>query len=262
MSHTGNALGNFGAEGLRQTRILTPSVAAQNLRKVLHCWYNADFITVDVNGLVSGALDLTGKGNDGIQATASRRLTHFPSDLQFKGKPSFGSLTATGSRRLEVSGGGISLSTEARIILSCYYLDGLVSNFASFTGLVHGGSVLTDPRVLGNGALWTSLLLNGTFSKNGGEYFTTSTSPLPLPASTLALRPGTNTANLLWSFGAELSSNNRTWIGGLRNMIITNSLITNLDISLIEGVIAWDGNHQNRLAANHPYRFVPPLVRD
>ena len=262
MSHTGNANGNFGVEGLRQTRILTPSVAAQNLRKVLHCWYNADFVSVDANGLVSGALDLTGKGNDGVQATASRRPTHFPSDLQFKGKPSFGSLTTAGSRRLEVSGGSISLSTEARIILSCYYSDGLVSNFNGVNGLLHGGSASSDPRVLGSSALWSSLLLNGTYSKNGGAYFTQTTSPLPLPASTLALRPGTNTANLPWSFGAELSVLGRTWVGGFRNIIITNSSITNLDISLIEGVIAWDGDHQNRLAANHPYRFVPPLVRD
>jgi hypothetical protein len=262
MSHTGNANGNFGVEGLRQTRVLTPVMAAQNLRKVLHCWYNADFLNVDANGLVSGASDLTGKGNDGIQATESRRLTHFPSDLQFKGKPSFGSLTTTGSRRLEVSGGSISLSTEARIILSCFYSDGLASGFSSVNGLVHGGSTTSDPRVFGNGGSWGSLLLTGSYSKNGGAYFTQATSPLPLPASTLALRPGTNTANLPWSFGAELSSINRTWVGGFRNIIITNSSITNLDISLIEGVIAWDGDHQNRLAANHPYRFIPPLVRD
>ena len=261
MSHTGNANGNFGVEGLRQNRILKPSVAAQNLRNVLHCWYNADFVSIDANGLVSGALDLTGKRNDGIQTTESRRLTHFPSDLQFKGKPSFGSLTTLGSRRLEVGGGSISLSTETRIILSCYYLDGLATTFAGVNGLVHGGSTASDPRVFGNTNLWGSLLLNGTYSKNGGAYLTQTTSPLPLLASTLTLRPGTTTANLLWSFGAELSASGRTWVGGLRNIIITNSLVTNLDISLIEGVIAWDGDHQNLLAANHPYRFIPPSVR-
>lgn len=259
MSHTGNALGNFGVEGLRRTRVLTPSVAAQNLRSALHCWYNADFVSLDANGLVSGALDLTGKRNNGTQTTEANRLTYFPSDPLFGGVPSFGSTAATGTKQL-VTG----TSSPVQVICSCYYKTGIESTFSEFSSLFgptsgSGGLIQAN----NNNNNWQALLTSGsTCSKNGGAAFLLTVAVLPLPASTLVFTSSSTQTNRSYQFGCNNVTTERTWIGGFRNLIIVSGSISAAQVALIEGVIAWDGKHQNLLSANHPYRFIPPLVRD
>jgi hypothetical protein len=265
MSHTGNANGNFGIEGLKNSRFLTPFVAAQNLRNVLHCWYNADFLQIDSNGLVSGATDLTGQANNGTQPTAGSRMTFFPRDLLFGGLPSFGNLLGGGIRHMLITN-NISLQLGSYIIVSTYYSNGLASTFSTTSGLLAGGLSAGVSRVAGGGgsATWSSLLTAGsTFSKNGGEYFTLAASApvLPLPASTLTMRNGTADISRRWLFGTQEGSN-RNWIGGYRNIILTNSSIGAAEVALIEGVIAWDGGHQKELVSTHPYRYCPPRIRD
>ena len=262
MSHTGNTLGNFGVEGLRQSRVLTPFVAAQNLRSALYCWYNADFVSVDANGLVSGALDLTGKGNNGTQTAEANRLTYFPSDKMFGELPSFGSTIGTGIRHL------LAGSTIPRqVIASCYYKTGTESIFSAFAGLF-GPTTGSTGLILGNTGAngdWFSLFSPtnaATYSKNGNAAQIRTGKVLPLPASTLVFTAGSTQLLRIYQFGCDVVSVNRNWIGGFRNLIIVTGSISAAEVALIEGVIAWDGKHQNQLAANHPYRFIPPLVRD
>ena len=262
MSHTGNANGNFGVEGLRQSRILTPVMAAQNLRGALHCWYNADFVSIDANGLVSDALDLTGKGNNGTQTTEANRLTYFPSDAMFGNLPSFGSTISTGIRHLSAGS-----TIPRQVIASCYYKTGTESAFSAYTGLFGPTSGLNG-LILGNTGVngdWQSLFNTSntaTCSKNGNPAQIRTGKVLPLPASTLTMTAVSTQILRIYQFGCDIISPNRNWIGGFRNLIIVSGTISAAQVALIEGVIAWDGNHQNLLAANHPYRFIPPLVRD
>jgi hypothetical protein len=262
MSHTGNALGNFGVEGLRRTKILTPVMAAQNLRGALHCWYNADFVSIDTNGLVSGALDLTGKGNNGTQPTEANRLMYFPSDSMFGGIASIGSTIGTGIRHL------LAGSTIPRqVIASCYYKTGTESVFSAYAGLF-GPTTGSSGLILGNTGVngeWFSLFntsSTATYSKNGNAAQIRTGKVLPLPASTLTMTAVSTQILRIYQFGCDVATTNRTWIGGFRNLIIVTGSISAAEVALIEGAIAWDGNHQNLLAANHPYRFIPPLVRD
>jgi hypothetical protein len=258
MSHTGNATGNFEIEGLKGSRDLTPFIAAQNLKSVLHCWYNADFLQVDSNGLVSGATDLTGRGNHGIQSNAANRLTYFPSDALFMGKPSFGSSSFTGQKHI-LAGGSAPLGSQARIIISTRYQDGLVGTFADWSALVQSGTNLFIGRISTNG-FWSGY--NFFYSKNGFSFLASGTACLPMPASTLVFAPASAISAAIWHFGCDTITINRNWFGGYRNMIITNSSISAAQVALIEGVIAWDGGHQNSLVSTHPYRYCPPRIRD
>ena len=261
MSHTGSGLGSFGQQGLRQSRVLTPFVAAQNFRSVLHCWYNADYISVDSNGLVSNALDLTGKGNNGTQATSANRLTFFPNDPFFGGLSSFGSTSNVGVKHL-VAGGS---TTPRHVIASCYYLSGNETSFPVYTGLF-GTSTPSPTFILGdaggNGDWYHIFDRNGTYSKNGGATQARTIRALPLPASTLVFNSATTPSNTPYQFGCDVGTPDRSWRGGFRNAIIATGSISSADMALIEGVIAWDGTHQNQLVASHPYRYRPPLLRD
>jgi hypothetical protein len=257
MSHTGNVTGNFEIEGLKGNRGLTPFIAAQNLKNVLHCWYNADFVQVDSNGLVSGATDLTGRGNHGTQSNATNRLTYFPSDALFMGKPSFGSASSTGQKH--ILAGSAPLGLQARIILSTRYQDGLVSTFAEWSALVQSGANLFIGRQNTN-AFWSGY--NFFYSKNGFSFLASGTACLPMAASTLVFAPASAISASIWHFGCDTVTINRNWLGGYRNMIITNSSISAAQVALIEGVIAWDGGHQNALVSTHPYRYSPPRIID
>jgi len=262
MSHTGNALGNFGVEGLRQSRILTPFVAAQNLKNVLHCWYNADFLNVDANGLVSGALDLTRRGNNGTQTTEANRLTYFPSDAMFGGLPSFGSNTNTGFKHILA---GVQ-TPLVRAICSAYYKSGIESTFTEIVGIIgniSGAGSYVRSSGTGGSAFTSAIFASGTYSKNGIGNVPFSSTVLPLPASTLVFTSGSTVTQRTWGFcNGGTGTTDQSWIGGFRNLIIVPGFISAAQVALIEGVMAWDGKHQYLLAANHPYRFIPPLVRD
>jgi len=258
MSHTGNATGNFGIQGPKGSRVLTPFVAAQNLKSVLHCWYNADFLQIDSDGLVSGATDLTGRGNHGAQSNAANRLTYFPSDSMFSGKPSLGSADNLGAKHI-ITG----TTTLTRAICSAYYKSGVESTFSDVVGIF--SAVATSIRVLSNTAgtsNWQAMLTSGTYSRNGSGNVASTTTTLPLPASTLIFNSSIVETERAWQFGYNAQAANRTWPGGFRNLILVPGAISSAQIALIEGVMAWDGGHQNRLVSTHPYRFIPPSIGD
>jgi hypothetical protein len=62
--------------------------------------------------------------------------------------------------------------------------------------------------------------------------------------------------------GGDSNFAGRVWLGGIRNIIIASTALTAYQKALIEGVIAWNGAHQNSLVASHPFRNSPPLIGD
>lgn len=248
-------------EALFQGRLLTPELCAKKLKGVLAAWYNAspENLTLDSNGLVSGARDLSGNGNNGSQSTAGNRLTFFPSDWRFGGKSSFGSTTATGGRHLATPSIAI-----ANVIISAYYgtPDTIYSTFQAYHHLLAPATSLKA---------YSYLLPNSggtTYYTNGLEYDAspsingkaTSTIIAPLPPSTMT-HTRTLTSEVYW-IGGDTTWANRVWIGAFRNFIFSSTALTTYQKKLIEGVIAWDGGHQRALAGNHPFCNRPPLIGD
>lgn len=242
-------------EARLQGRLLTPQSLAQQLRTSLHFWYSADFLTIDGSGLVSGAVDLTGQGNDGAQATSANRLTFFAADLMFEGRRSFGSTTSAGSRHLAPPA---SLLYQHQI-LSAYYKDGVDITFDVFSTFSAGTGSNSSPRILGNAstnALVTSSAYATTVSIGGRV---ASGTVLPLPAS--VIRADGNATFALQIGGATVQAG-RVLVGGFRHFVGASAVLTSREIALIEGVIGWDDGTQGRLISTHPFANRPPLIGD
>lgn len=245
---------NIYDEAKIQGRLLTPKNLAISLKSVLNWWYSADFLTL-VNGLVSGAVDLSGNGNDGVQATSGNRLTYFPSDPMFFGRPSFGSTALTGSRHLAAPASYL----YRHQIFSCYYKDGVDATFDNFSILSAGTGSNGNPRLMGNSAAATIASVSAyatTVSKGGA---TTSAVVLPLPATTITA-DGNSTFSL--QIGGGTVNSGRVLVGGFRNFVGASAVLTQYQIALIEGCIAWDDGTQDTLIASHPFRNRPPLIGD
>jgi hypothetical protein len=232
--------------------LLTPERAALQLSSVLAAWYNADHLTL-VDGLVSGARDLTGNGNDGIQTTEAYRLTFFQSDPMFGGRASFGSTSNVAKKCIETP------SMVARhIFQSVYYEDGVDDTFDVYSFFVGGPGTNGNVRVIGY--LETALLSGGYQTaayKNGTTV--ASDTVLPLPASVMRFDGDTTQT---WTIAGSDVSKDRVFVGGFRNVMFASSVLSTYQIQLSEGVMAWDGGHQGLLVANHPFRNRPPLIGD
>lgn len=250
-------------EARLQARLLTPQQLAQRLRAKLWLWYSADFLTVDASGLVSGALDLTGRGRNGGQGTAANRLTYFPQDAMFGGRPSFGSTSATGLRFLADT---LAAVTVFQYFASCYYKDGLDNSFDSNSYVIGGAGTFGALRLQGalNTASWTTLITTRTFYNTGDPYprkngFPASQTLLPLPASVIESRAALGRSNQTRIGGAE---SGQTWHGGFRHCVACNQILTDYEVALVEGVISWDDGMERRLIPAHPFANRPPLISD
>jgi hypothetical protein len=246
---------NIYQDALKQGRLLTPEKAALRLSSVLAAWYNADYLTL-VDGLVSGARDLTGNGKDGTQGTADNRLTYFPSDSQFGGRTAFGSTSNSGNKNLAVPS-----ITVRHIFQSVRYKDGVDATFDAYSFFAGGpGATYGAYRILGvqyQGYLISTNHYTDVAYKNG--ITSSSGTVLPLPASVLRF-DGSRTQT--WEIGGSTKSAHCVFVGGFRNVVFASSVLSTYQIQLIEGVIAWDGGHQGLLVANHPFCNRPPLIGD
>ena len=251
-------------EARLQGRLLTPLLLAQRLRTRLLFWWSADFLTVDANGLVSGATDLTGQGRNGSQATATARLTYFPSDPMFNGRPAYGMTTNPSVLSFL---GDSTTRTVFHYFVSCYYKDGIDNSFDQSSYVVSGAGSFGAFRLQGllgtNG--WQNLTPNRTFYNTGDPFpsvngFPASQTLLPLPASVIQSSAALGRSNATRVGGGDTASN--AWIGGFRHVVACNQVMNSIETSLIEGVIAWDDGTQERLIATHPFRNRPPLIGD
>lgn len=239
-----------------QRQLLTPETLAKRLASKLNFWYWAERLTLDSSQLVSGAKDITGNGNDGVQATSANRLSFFSSDPMYGGRKSFGSTTSTGNRHLAAP----ATFTCADQIFSAYYKDGIDSTFDVYSSI----SVDTpseEKRLLGS---LNEAVLRSTFSFSltasiGGR--AQSSTILPLPASVLVASSALPPVRALQIGGSSINAG-RVFVGGFRHYLVSKTTLTANEIALIEGVISWDDVTQSRLVGNHRFRNRPTLIGD
>jgi len=249
-------LANIYENARFQGRLLTPELCAKQLNSVILAWYNAnpENLTL-VSGLVSGARDLTSRGNNATQATSGNRLTYFPQDPMFGNRSSFGSTTSNGSMHLAVA----SLAVR-HIFWGVYYKDGVDTTFDTYSFFIAGPGALGANRVMSDTAkatLISSSAFATTAYKNGST--SASATVLPLPAS--VMRCDGNTTQT-WQIGGSSVSANRIFVGGFRNVVLCGTVLSSYQIQLIEGTIAWDGGHQGLLTADHFFKNRPPMIGD
>lgn len=235
---------------------LTPAILATRLATKLNFWYSADQLNV-IDGLVAGATDLTGNGRNGFATNVADRLTYYASDSVFGGRPSFGSETDGGLRRLEAPVG----LTYRHQIFSCRYLNGTVSTWqgtnlqAISAGTGTGGLPRIRSSNPGASQLVTTNQFTSTLSRGGRPQ---SNTVLPMPPS-----PYTATASSNLTFNLRIGgsvTSNLVFTGAFRHFIGVNQLLSQSEIELIEGVIAWDDGTQSQLINTHPYFLNRPLA--
>lgn len=243
-------------EARLQNRILTPQALAVQMKSRLNFWWSADWLNVDASGLVSGAIDLTGNENNGVQSTAANRLSYFASDRMFGGRPSFGSTTITGARHLAAP----SALAYRWHIFSCYYKDGVDNTFDSSMFFTAGTGNFGSPRVMGlsgTATLVNTDVFTSTLSRGGGVQ---SNTVLPMPATVCAATPGALVGPYSLQVGGSTATPDRVLVGAFRHFVSSSAALTNNEISLIEGVIAWDDG--TPLVASHRFANRPPLIGD
>lgn len=238
--------------------LLSPSACAQLLRNKILYWYCADNLSLDANNLVSGATDLTGNNLNGIQTTASDRLTFFAADPNYGGRSSFGSTTNIGRLSLESP----SIQTTRMIFISWYYKDGLdaVADFANI--LVSGTGTQSFPRVtIRPGASEIeSFITSRTFNDSSDPFPIVNGSTnrsLPLASSVIRVQNSAGRTDR-FHFGPSIQVD-QSPVGAFRHCVACNAILTTEEINLVEGVIAWSDGFQQRLIAGHPYRNNPPV---
>jgi len=237
-----------------QRRLMTPAICARRVPGIL-LWYNADFLTLDSSGLVSGATDLSNNGRHSTNVSGER-LTYFPSDVMYCGRPSFGSTTTGGNRRLLTP---VSL-TPSHVFISCYYKDGIDNTFDVLSYFLSGTGGFAAPRIMGGTN--TANLATGssnyasTVSKNGAPE---SAVVLPLPVAVFQANASNKTGT--YSFGGSSLFADRVLVGAFRNCVFAD-LLSSYEQKLVQGVMAWDTGCQNALVDNHPFKNRPPLLGD
>jgi hypothetical protein len=255
---------NIYDEARLQGRLLTPRLLAQRLCSKLFFWWSADFLTLDTNSLVEGAEDLTGQGRNGAQGTATARLTYFPSDRMFGGRPAYG-MTANAAALSFL--GDSATRTVFQYFVSCYYKDGVDNSFDQNSYVISGAGSFGSFRLQGTSATagWTALITNRTFYNTGDPFptkngFAASQTVLPLPASVIQTRAALGRSQATRVGGGD--TNNQAWIGGFRHVVACNQVLADFESALMEGVIAWDDGTQSRLIGTHPFANRPPLIGD
>lgn len=247
---------NRGRDRRQRTgEIMTPELCAIMLREYIWAWYDAkpENVTL-VSGMLSGLRDLTGRGNNGVQATEGNRLTYFPQDPMFGMRPSFGATASTGSKHIA------SPSLAVRhVFQTVYYKDGVDTTFDVYSYFISGTGLNGSARVMGNQG--TADLISSSYYasvgyKNG--ILTSSATMLPLPAS--VCRFDGNTTQVFQTGGSSVTSG-RVFVGGFNGVVLCK-LLDRYKIQLVEGVLAWAAGTQFRLVAGHPYKLRPPMVGD
>jgi hypothetical protein len=251
-------------EARLQGRLLTPSLLARRLRAKLHFWWSADFLTVDGSGLVSGATDLTGQGRDGAQAGATARLTYFPSDPMFDGRPAYG---MTANPAVLSFLGDSAARNVFQYFLSCYYKDGIDTTFDQNSYAISGAGSFGSFRLQGVSATagWSNLITGRTFYNTGDPFptkngFEANQTVLPLPASVIETRAALGRSNATRVGGGDTAA--QAWIGGFRHVVACNQILSDSEVALMQGVIAWDDGIESRLIGTHPFANRPPLIGD
>lgn len=251
-------------EARLQGRLLTPRALAQQLRAKLHFWWSADFLTVDGSGLVSGATDLTGQGRNGVQGTAAARLTYFPSDRMFGGRPAYG---MTANPAVLSFLGDSAARTVFQYFVSCYYKDGLDTTFDQNSYVISGAGSFGAFRLQGAAGLadWQTLITGRTFYNTGDPYprkngYPAAQPVLPLPASVIESRAALGRLNATRVGGGDTAG--QAWIGGVRHVVACNQILSDSEVALVEGTIAWDDGTESRLIGTHPFANRPPLIGD
>jgi hypothetical protein len=251
-------------EARLQGRLLTPELLARRLRSKLHFWWSADFLTLDSSGLVEGATDLTGQGRNGAQGTPGARLTYFPSDQMFGGRPAYG-MTANAAA-LSFLGDSVA-RTVFQYFVSCYYKDGIDNSFDQNSYAISGAGSFGAFRLQGIAATagWSALITGRTFYNTGDPFpskngFEASQTVLPLPASVIQSRAALGRSQATRVGGGDTAP--QAWIGGFRHVVACNQVLADFESALMEGVIAWDDGTQSRLIGTHPFANRPPLIGD
>jgi hypothetical protein len=251
-------------EARLQGRLLTPTLLAQRLRAKLHFWWSADFLTIDSGGLVAGATDLTGQGRNGSQTTAGARLTYFPSDPMFGGRPAYG-LTANPSVLSFL--GDSATRTVFQYFFSAYYKDGIDTTFDQNSYAIAGAGSFGTFRLLGIAATagWNALITGRTFYNTGDPFptkngFEPGQTLLPLPASVIQSRAALGRSQATRVGGASTAP--EAWIGGFRHVVACSQILSDYETALVEAVIAWDDGTAHRLIPTHPFCNRPPLIGD
>jgi hypothetical protein len=246
-----------------QARLLTPRILAPRLRAKLHFWWSADFLTIDNSGLVAGAFDLTGQGRDGGTAGATARLTYFPSDPMFGGRPAYGRTT----NPAVLSFLGDATRTVFQYFVSCYYKDGIDTTFDQNSYAISGAGSFGAFRLQGTPATagWSALITGRTFYNTGDPFptkngFEASQTVLPLPASVIQTRAALGRSQATRVGGGDTAV--QAWIGGFRHVVACNQILSDYETALVEAVIAWDDGTADRLIPTHPLVNRSPLIGD
>ena len=251
-------------EAQLQGMLLTPRLLARRLRAKLFFWWSADFLTIDGSGLVSGATDLTGQGRDGATVSATARLTYFPSDPMFGGRPAYG---MTANPAVLSFLGDSAARNVFQYFLSCYYKDGIDNSFDQNSYAISGAGSFGAFRVQGlsGTADWQTLITGRTFYNTGDPYPTKNGFPaaqpvLPLPASVIETRAALGRSNATRVGGGDTAG--QAWIGGFRHVVACNQILSDSEVALMQGVIAWDDGIESRLIGTHPFANRPPVIGD
>jgi len=251
-------------EARLQGRLLTPRLLAQRLRAKLHFWWSADFLTIDNSGLVAGAFDLTGQGRDGGTAGATARLTYFPSDPMFGGRPAYG---MTANPAVLSFLGDSAARTVFQYFLSCYYKDGIDTTFDQNSYALSGAGSFGSFRLQGasGSAGWQTTITGRTFYNTGDPYprkngFPAAQPVLPLPASVIESRAALGRSNATRVGGGDTAA--QAWIGGFRHVVACNQILSDYEAALVEAMIAWDDGIAHRLIPTHPFVNRAPLISD
>ena len=277
MSYTGNALGNFGQQGIinSQNRLWTPDFLSSNM---LFWWDTSreDSLTLS-GGALTQLRDLSGKG-----------VT-----LNQSGAPGWSSAnkvaTFNGSQSL------ISSEAVAFLFNGDFTLVTLLNPSASQSGInspldiEHSGSPV-GPLVLQNEPNRPSVN-NYYFAWNdgaGANFFQNTSNFVPMAANAWSLSVMTKTGAVANAYtngsqvpsfpatqaSAGLVSNPKTvaigrtvssgryWVGSFGGAIVFNRSLRLSEIQKLEGYILWLRNLQSILPASHPFRNRPPLIGD
>ena len=249
-------------EARLQGQLLTPEICAARLRSDLRLWYSADHLTVDSNGLVEAAEDLTGQGNDGSQTTAATRLDYYPEDPMHGCRASFGSSSNSGKDYL--SAGTFTYAEDDDLLLCINYKDGVDNTFDAYSHILGGSGVYGSPRIMGtqnSATLFNTFAFATVVAKNGST--STSSTILPLPTTVCWFKAEDDFTDAECSFfSSSAANNNRTFAGTCRNIVLANTSLSVDKRQLIEGVLAWDSDIGADLVADHPFANRPPLIGD
>ena len=276
MSHTGNASGNFGQQGIIRTqqRLWTPDLVSPAL------WLDAsDLSTITIDTGVSEWRDKSGNNRHLSQSQSARRPTFNP--LGLNNLPTVSALSASQqwlSTNTNTSGFSGGSSLWAIIVCTMDSSTGSYGRLLSFgqVGLVDYTQVPLTPFLIRdavtntiisyrNGGVLsgvnvptsTPMLVGSTFDGTQNILYLNGTAGTPVNST--GNFTSTPRLTLFWDQDPAFSS---YWSGNCSELILGSTPLTTVNRQLIKGYLAWKWKLNANLPASHPFRTRPPLIGD